>query len=1381
MWCSDIAVVNASNSNKKKNNNMIGKKLTNLSMERFLWISVIFIFYTISPCTSNISDKRLCYDPECSVPVSLAKTVMKYHSNDPQILSFEPNVDVTVFSKSAGSRDDLWGVEIAGRRGYAPVGFIREKKVLKKDLEHEVPTEVSNSSEFESQNGQKTQDSVINSNPEVKNSMDSISPVVENVSPSFEIIDGTTIDHRPDQRREADNFATRIIESADKEQPVLTVHPNLISTQAFDDNSATAMRENSREIERVNEFGNFKEELLQNNFEDKKVENVNNFDDNKVEVSQSQDFNPDKSQVDGQQNIEKEYDSQKVANNMNDNSRELNEGFNDASKENKEKENVEADNTFTQVLGKVSSLFDSFTTTESSDSKPQEIPPTGTPQNVENMNPQSEQFAVTEKMNYADSEVSQESEHQPGNQAQSDNFAGNQQAQVNSNNQGNGGESNNFVENQNRQFNSENLSGNQDQHINLGNQVPFNSQNQENLANTNNFSNNQENRGDSNNFSDNQQASFNSENSPENQGNSGENKVSENQGNQLLNNFENNQNSIISENFSEKKEYYNSEEINTSQNPSENQEELNVQPDISKQDEFTGSIDDSIDQTSSFNELQAPRSLLNVKNDPSSTDHSTEFTESPENNSEDFEPTTATYEEFITSTSPPEESQNIPEFTDPTADSESEDTANIEGLESEMSSDVCHVNGDCEQLENQNLSSEDSSEEYEIFSSFGTKNYWETLSYLALTAFTTLLFSLGYFYFENSRRDGQLIAKINKLEKELLVATKENTVLDDSLKSTKTRLDSIEDESFGSNEMVTSLKSELEAANETKIELENQIATLEKDLESATEAGLELERMLREILASNNQENPLAKSIEDLQSRLNAQQTINDSLKNALLLKTQEHDIGRVEIESLTAELAGTTKKYDQLVIDFTRVDEELKQVTKSKSDIEEKLTKKIQEIEKQLADVSAEKIVMNKQLKEKKMELKDLKQIVKSNSSNIDLSKLADVSRIKAEADMLKEERDELKAKLGDVEGAHQLLEEHMKMINEEVVSLSEQCKIAIKEKAEAETRLEVLTKFFNEKEAERQKEEAMWLQQQGEVSTTIDRLHMMQNEIHNYKQQIETLKHEILDQEKEYKKQIADLEAKSHENWVRARQNERRLEESKAEASQLRNRLTLIEKNFSDTDSDIKTHRMESNGETATSPQLFLAESSSSPIMFAGSSSMPPPPFLHGPLPPYMHAMPPLPGYDVGQRPPPLGGRLSSPPLVPGPLAGPPPPLPPSNTSNSRFNHASSSPPSPPISPGLPLPHPNSSLPGHYRPTQPPPPPPVLFPGDRIPPVPLPSMLPPPGAGNSSWSDEKLPSRNNGGSFHPFQRDQRDFSSKHLSSDKRQSSYDQHRDKYS
>ena len=40
-------------------------------------------------------------------------------------------------------------------------------------------------------------------------------------------------------------------------------------------------------------------------------------------------------------------------------------------------------------------------------------------------------------------------------------------------------------------------------------------------------------------------------------------------------------------------------------------------------------------------------------------------------------------------------------------------------------------------------------------------------------------------------------------------------------------------------------------------------------------------------------------------------------------------------------------------------------------------------------------------------------------------------------------------------------------------------------------------------------------------------------------------------------------------------ARQNERRLEELKAESSQLRNRLTLVEKSMNDPDPDVKLHR--------------------------------------------------------------------------------------------------------------------------------------------------------------------------------------------------------------
>lgn len=72
-------------------------------------------------------------------------------------------------------------------------------------------------------------------------------------------------------------------------------------------------------------------------------------------------------------------------------------------------------------------------------------------------------------------------------------------------------------------------------------------------------------------------------------------------------------------------------------------------------------------------------------------------------------------------------------------------------------------------------------------------------------------------------------------------------------------------------------------------ELESQIASLEKELESTSEAGLELERMLREILSSQSEENnPLAQSIEELQTRLNDQQIANESLQTALTAKTQD-------------------------------------------------------------------------------------------------------------------------------------------------------------------------------------------------------------------------------------------------------------------------------------------------------------------------------------------------------------------------------------------------------------------------------------------------------------------------------------------------------------
>jgi len=53
-----------------------------------------------------------------------------------------------------------------------------------------------------------------------------------------------------------------------------------------------------------------------------------------------------------------------------------------------------------------------------------------------------------------------------------------------------------------------------------------------------------------------------------------------------------------------------------------------------------------------------------------------------------------------------------------------------------------------------------------------------------------------------------------------------------------------------------------------------------------------------------------------------------------------------------------------------------------------------------------------------------------------------------------------------------------------------------------------------------------------------------------------------EIEEQDRSYKTRLAAQEKRAHENWVAARQLERRLEESKQEAAQLRARLTQAEK---------------------------------------------------------------------------------------------------------------------------------------------------------------------------------------------------------------------------
>lgn len=99
---------------------------------------------------------------------------------------------------------------------------------------------------------------------------------------------------------------------------------------------------------------------------------------------------------------------------------------------------------------------------------------------------------------------------------------------------------------------------------------------------------------------------------------------------------------------------------------------------------------------------------------------------------------------------------------------------------------------------------------------------------LALTATAVLIFIFGHYCLANNHKESALISKLNIIEKKLLVSEKECSIVKADLIQTRKQLVSIEDSSFGSNDMVIALKQQLEHSASEKEELEQQIAALEK-------------------------------------------------------------------------------------------------------------------------------------------------------------------------------------------------------------------------------------------------------------------------------------------------------------------------------------------------------------------------------------------------------------------------------------------------------------------------------------------------------------------------------------------------------------------------
>lgn len=98
--------------------------------------------------------------------------------------------------------------------------------------------------------------------------------------------------------------------------------------------------------------------------------------------------------------------------------------------------------------------------------------------------------------------------------------------------------------------------------------------------------------------------------------------------------------------------------------------------------------------------------------------------------------------------------------------------------------------------------------------------------------------------------------------------------------------------------------------------------------------------------------------------------------------------------------------------------------------------------------------------------------------------------------------------------------------------------------------------------------------MKQQGESTTTVDKIRTLQEDIQKLRSQNDELRAEIEAQSAAHKAQINAAEVRAHDSWLAAKQAERRLEEARSEASVLRKKLTSLTA-FNGTTAEISFNR--------------------------------------------------------------------------------------------------------------------------------------------------------------------------------------------------------------
>ncbi|KAK7103334.1 hypothetical protein V1264_018253 [Littorina saxatilis] len=547
---------------------------------------------------------------------------------------------------------------------------------------------------------------------------------------------------------------------------------------------------------------------------------------------------------------------------------------------------------------------------------------------------------------------------------------------------------------------------------------------------------------------------------------------------------------------------------------------------------------------------------------------------------------------------------------------------------------------------------------------------------------------------------------VRELEEKLLLAVKEKENMEDMLqerqsetKRQKAELSELKTKSGtvkSDHQNVTLhnevLKTQVTSLQTEVAELKEQLAKKTDDVKVKDKKSKDGEKETKKLQEAKHK---LEQNLYKKENELQRQGDENENLKTTIQSLTDQVQLLDTSKQQLLAEADDWKEKVDELK-------ERLDQVEQENRQSQETISFKDNELE-----VMKDCYLQLKSLLKGGGDGEDEEAIDAASDEELQekIKAMMDVSKVNATLRAVQEEKDNLGNKLKIENDARRELEEQLECARREMESSMADKMKAERQAQEAQTKLNVLSSYFKDKELQLQRElgehEALKKQNLSKLDNADEYTRSMQKELELSKQQTESLKRELTASERDFRSQIAANEKKAHENWLNARAAERELKECKHEAAVLRQKLTDVERRHMEPGliRPLPTRGMPPPGMMNGPPPPEMERSPSRGSIPPGAilpGGPPPPPFRQGefPLTPRERERLP-PSHPARHMPPPPHARSPPPHMMPhDPRGSPPRMLPPDARSPPPYDRRG--PPGPPLplgtrSPPMRLPHPD------------------------------------------------------------------------------------------